>query len=380
MKVALELQPCCGKRSGVGTYVYELARKLHRQDGLEFVGNLFNYRGRNDNSEALEGITIPIRENRVFPFGIYQRIWKVLPLPYEMMFPPADLNLFFNYIVPPRVGGKVITTIHDLTFLRYPETVEKENYQRLKQGLADSVDRSDHILTVSEFSKREIIELLGVPEKKISVVYNAPSVSEEQVEWGYVHERFGITLPYLLYVGTIEPRKNLVRLLHAYEQLKDEMGIPHQLVLAGGNGWNNEEIFQTAQGSKYRESILFTGYVSVAEKNTLYAHAAAFVFPSIYEGFGIPPLEAMHFGCPVVCADAASLPEVVGAAAQFVDPINEASIVEGIWRVISDSAYREGLIQRGKRQVQRFSWDTSARGLAQICKKVLEEDVWYTRR
>ena len=375
MKVALELQPCCGNRSGVGTYAYELARRLHSQDGLEFVGDLFNFRGRNDNAAALQGITLPIRENRVFPYGVCRRIWKVLPVPYAALFPPADLNIFFNFIVPPHVGGKVITTIHDLTYLRYPETVEKENYRRLKRGLSDSVERSHHILTVSQFSKREIVELLGIPAQKISVVYNAPSISDGQAEWATVCRKYGLSGPYLLYVGTIEPRKNLVRLLHAYERLKDETGIPHQLVLAGGAGWSNEEIFQTAHDSKYRESIRFTGYVSAAEKNALYAHAEAFVFPSLYEGFGIPPLEAMHFGCPVVCANTASLPEVVGDGAELVNPIDVDALAEGLWRVLSDVCCRKERIRKGKRQAQRFSWDDSAHQLTQICKKVLEEEV-----
>lgn len=155
--------------------------------------------------------------------------------------------------------------------------------------------------------------------------------------------------------------------------MKRKYGIPHQLVLAGGKGWAYEEIYETAAKVAASRDIRFIGYVSQSEKNTLYQNASAFVFPSLYEGFGIPPLEAMQFRCPVVCADAASLPEVVGDAAQMVDPLDEESIADGIWRVISDEEYAESLIQKGEIRKELFNWDDSARRLAELCQSVLGE-------
>lgn len=373
MKVGLELQPCCGKRSGIGTYTYELAKRLQNQDGLEFYGNLFNFFGRNDNSKSLEGILMPIVENRLLPYGVYRRVWDRLPISYQKMFPyVADLNLFFNYIVPPGVNGKVMTTIYDMTYLRFPETMDSRNLKRIQGGIQYSVERSSHLLTISEFSKREITELLNISEDRISVVYSAPSFSDEIDDFQRVQEKFGIEQPYLLYVGTVEPRKNLVRLIRAFEKLKKEANIMHQLVLAGGNGWQNGEIYQAAEESFCKEKIIFTGYLSNGEKNTLYKNASAFVFPSLYEGFGMPPLEAMHWGCPVVTADAASLPEVVGVAAELVDPLNEEMIAEGIWRVLSNDDYAKELVREGYSQSKRFSWDASAQQLIAVCKEVLE--------
>lgn len=369
MKVALELQPCCGNRSGIGTYAYELARRLRDSDGLTFCGNLFNFLGRNDNSVSLAGIGMPIRESRLFPYGVYRRIWTVVPLRYDSLFPGrADLNIFFNYIAPPRVDGKIITTIHDLTYVRYPETVEKRNLRRLKHGMARSLERSDRILTISEFSRREIRELLGYPEEKISVVPCAPSTLRAPQNGEKATDRFGIRKPYILYVGTIEPRKNLVRLIHAFKLLKRENGIPHTLVLAGGRGWADQEIYKAANGAP---DVLFTGYVSEEEKSALYKGASVFAFPSLYEGFGIPPLEAMSLGCPVVCANAASLPEVTGGAAELVDHLDEASIAEGIWRVISDEAYAAELVRRGCERAKRYTWDASAEKLTDVCRTVL---------
>ena len=373
MKVALELQPCCGNRSGIGTYTYELARRLQDGDGLEFVGNVFNFLRRNDNRSALDGIKMPVRVQPCMPYGVYRRIWHMIPLSYGMLFPKTDLSVFFNYIVPPRTTGKLITTIHDMTYLRFPETMDKRNLSRITRDIRSSVARSHHILTVSEFSKREIIELLQIEPEKISVVYNAPSISVNQASAVDLEAHYGIRSPYLLYVGTIEPRKNLTRLIHAYEKLRDGSGISHQLVLAGGRGWGTEEIYQTARDSKYAEDIIFTGYISGVEKSTLYANAAAFLFPSLYEGFGIPPLEAMWFGCPVVCANASSLPEVVGDAAELVDPMDVDDISKGICRVILDRKYASHLSVRGNEQVKKFTWDASAQHLREICCRILEE-------
>ena len=374
MRVALELQPCCGNRSGVGNYTYELAKRLKNEGDLEFCGNLFNFCGRNDNAEALKGIDMPINESRVFPYGVYRRVWNVVPIPYQSLFPQkADLSIFFNYIVPPRVEGRVITTIYDMTYLRFPETMAQDNLRRIKNGIRSSIERSDHILTISEFSRQEICTLLNVPKEKVSIVYSAPMQGGAIADWGKVAGKFHISKPYLLYVGTIEPRKNLTRLIRAFEYLKQEHHIPHQLVLAGGSGWQNEEIYQTAKEVKSKHDILFTGYISQEEKNALYKHASVFVFPSLYEGFGMPPLEAMHFDCPAVCADAASLPEVVGDAARLVNPLDEVSIAEGLWHVLSDEAYAACLIQKGRERKNKFTWEHSARRMTEICKTVLGE-------
>ena len=342
MKVALELQPCCGNRSGIGAYTYELTKRLRNQSDLEFYGNIFNFAGKNDNSQALQGITIPIHENRLFPYGIYRRIWDIAPISYNRLFPDqTDLTIFFNFIIPPRISG-----------IQY------------------SIERSNRILTISAFSKGEIAELLGVPREKISVIYPAPSLHPEIADFGECCQKWDIRRPYLLYVGTIEPRKNLARLLRAFALSKEMYHIPHHLVLAGGRGWRDEEILQTVKEISCKEDVIFTGYVSAVEKNTLYQNAAAFLFPSLYEGFGIPPLEAMSFGCPVICANAASLLEVVGDAAELVDPLEVEGIASGIWRVLSDEIYVRNLVEKGRLQAKKYTWDASANRLMEICREI----------
>jgi len=373
MRVALELQPCCGKLSGIGLYTYELARRLRDEDGLKFQGNLFNFLGRDNNQGPLAEIKMPIRESHAFPYGVYRRIWNFVPIPYNALFAEADLNLFFNYIVPPRVKGKVVTTIYDMTYLRFPETMDKKNLRRLQKGLECSIRRSNRIITISEFSKREIVELLDVPEEKISIVYSAPSLPTEEEAFSTVAEKFKLQKPYLLYVGTIEPRKNLERLLRAFELLKEKERIPHQMVLAGGKGWKSEGIYATASKTACSGDVVFTGYFTSGEKRTLYKNADAFVFPSLYEGFGMPPLEAMAFDCPVICSNAASLPEVVGDAAELVDPFNEDDIARGINRVLREKEYAAALVKRGQSRMDKFTWKASAGKLKEICREVFEE-------
>ena len=373
MKVALELQPICGKRTGIGNYTYELARHLKDQDELEFYGNLFNFLGRNNNAQALSGVSIPIRTSRAFPYEVYRRIWHKIPIPYEAMFPRADLSLFFNYIVPPHIKGKVATTIHDLTYLRFPETMECKNLLRLQNDMDYSIKRSSHLLTVSEFSKREIVELLNISPERISVVPCAPAEQVPAADFSKIAEKFQIKSPYVLYIGTIEPRKNLVRLIRAFDHLKKSAGIPHQLILAGGAGWGNEEIYEAARKAEYTDDIHFIGYVSAEEKSTLYASADVFVFPSLYEGFGIPPLEAMQMSCPVVCANVASLPEVVGNAAELIDPFDEADLARGVQNVLEDKEYADLLRARGNLQYKKYTWDNSAQQLIRVCKNILEK-------
>lgn len=373
-KVALELQPCLGQRSGIGTYTYELASRLNQEAGLRFYGNVFDFGGRNNIQEQLKEVQMPIRQCKMVSYGLYRRLWHLLTVPYQSMFSPeVDLTIFFDYIVPPHIWGKTITTIHDLTFLRYPEMMQARNRKRIDKDIYHSLERSSRVITISEFSKQELIKLMGVPEDKISVVYNAPSTSKKYLDFPRLANKYKIRNKFILYVGTIEPRKNIVRLLKAFERLKSENHIPHQLVLAGGSGWNNGEIYHCAQELRCREDVIFTGYVSSEEKNTLYRSADVFVFPSLYEGFGIPPLEAMVHECPVVCANTASLPEVVGDAGEYVDPLDENCIAQGIWNVISNAAYKASLIECGKMRCKKFSWDISAKKLQSICYDVLNE-------
>lgn len=368
MKVALELQPCCWSRSGIGTYTYEIARRLHNSEDFTFFGNAFCPVWKRGSSDGLSGISIPIRKNELLPYGVYRRIWNAFPRDYQDIFSPSvDLSVFFNFIVPPRISGKVITTVHDLTIIRHPETMKRTNYKHIADGLKRSVERSDRVIVVSEFTKRELHELMGVPEEKIRVVPSAPSIHESPVSsFAEIASRYGIQNDYILFVGTIEPRKNIVRLLQAFDKLKTEKNITEQLVLAGGDGWEDKEIYQVLSQSRYKSDVIITGFIDEPSKVALYQHAKAFVFPSIYEGFGIPPLEAMACGCPTVCADISSLPEVVGDASFLINPLDIDSITDGIYTVLNNEPLREKLVAKGRTQVQKYTWDKTVKTFLEV--------------
>ena len=238
MRVSLELQPCCGNMTGIGIYTYELARRLKSVDGITFQGNVFNFLRRHQHASLKEAMPFELKESSVFPYGVYRRIWNVLPVDYESFFGTADIVHFFNYCAPPKIHGKMITTVYDMTYARYPETMSKANLQRLRKDLDSSIRRSSLVVTCSEFSKQEIMALCGAPEHAVAVVYPAVNTDGKTCGSRKLFERLGIRGNYLLYVGSIEPRKNLVRLLRAFDRLKKETGLDSQLVLCGGKGWN----------------------------------------------------------------------------------------------------------------------------------------------
>lgn len=371
MKVALELRPCVGRRSGVGTYTCELAKRLKPSAGMEFEGNLFTfplYGGRRD----LPPLAMPVRTFPV-PYGIYYSVWDRLPVPYRLLFPSgADVTHFFNYIVPPGVKGRVIDTIHDLSYLICPETLDSRNLKRISANIERSVERSDAIVTVSENTRRDIVSLLGVPEEKIRVIYNGVSPFGLATPAETLRAKFGLPRDYILYVGNLEPRKNVERLIRAYAKLKREAGIPHRLVLAGQKGWLYDGIFRAVGDEKLEDDVLFTDYVGEADKAALYRDAALFVFPSLYEGFGIPPLEAMAAGTPVACSNASSLPEVTGGAALLFDPTDTDAMAQAMYRLLTDRELREAKISLGKTRAARFSWDRSAAELMELYRSLSE--------
>lgn len=371
MKVALELQPCSAQMSGVGNYTFQLAKRIYRMEGADVSGNYFNFCMRNPRlSDA--GLNGKVEYNSCLPYGVYRRIWDFVPIPYRMVFTSADVTHFFNYIVPPGVSGKVIDTVYDLTYLRFPETMNASNLTRLQKGMCRSLERSDLIVTDSEYVKGEIVRELGYDANRIEVVYPA-AVEETAIDLpkAYLKEKWGLDTPYLLYLGTIEPRKNINRLIQAYSKVSRELEQPPKLVLAGGKGWNADDTYRLA-AETLPGQILFTGYLSDEEKKLLYRHAALFTFPSLYEGFGIPVLEAMRYGLPVVCANTSSLTEVAGDSARLVEPTDVNDIAAGILELLCDPARAAQLSQRGKVEAKRFSWDRSAEKLMQIYRKLGE--------
>lgn len=259
-----------------------------------------------------------------------------------------------------------VITIHDLAFIRFPQTFRAYNRIYLDLATRLSARRASRILAVSEHTKREVVGLLGIPPERVIVTPNAarshfrpsaPAAIEQ------LRARHGLPERFVLYVGTLEPRKNLTTLLEAFALVSRSVpDVP--LLIGGGKGWMYEPIFARLEQLNLRDRVKFAGYLPEEELPLWYAAATVFVFPSIYEGFGMPPLEAMACGTPVITSNTSSLPEVVGDAGLMVAPTDTIGLAEAIRRVLVDADLRTELRQRGLARARRFSWaDTAAKTL-----------------
>jgi glycosyltransferase involved in cell wall biosynthesis len=243
-------------------------------------------------------------------------------------------------------------------------------------ALEKSCKRADKIVTVSEFSKKEIIKYLGVDDNKIVVMPNGVDFSIYHTNYtcdqvNEVKGKYQIKGEYLLYLGTLEPRKNITRMLQAYALMKKSTLTVPKLVLAGRKGWMYDSIFETVKELHLEEDVIFTGYIEADDAPILMKGAEAFLFPSIYEGFGMPPLEAMACGTPVLVSDTTSLPEVVGDAGILVDPMSVQSICEGMKLLFEKADLRKTLSRRGIERAQLYSWERSAEIVNDVIKELV---------
>lgn len=277
---------------------------------------------------------------------------------------------------------KKIITVHDLSFLRYPEFFSvRKNFWHRALRVKKILQAADRIIAVSENTKNDIVELAGVSADKVRVIYSGNNVNLEKTTASNLVSaeaenefliKNKLTGRLILYLGTIEPRKNIVGLIKAYNKLRAQGKIfqDTKLVLAGARGWKEKNIYQEWKLSPYQDDILFLGYISQAEKNILYKKSSVFVYPSYYEGFGFPPLEAMSYGLPVICANVSSLPEVVGEAALMINPYVFEEIAEAIEMILSDENLRQFFIAKGIARAQRFSWEKTAAEYLEVFKEL----------
>lgn len=375
MKVSLELQPCLKNKSGIGIYTYELSKRLQKYSDITLCGDIFNFINRNNIEKDIEGLNFNKNVFSLFPYGVYRRAWNYIPVKYNWIFnDESDIYHFFNFIVPPRIKGKVITTIHDMTYELYPETMDIRNLKRIKNDIQYSVNRANKIITVSESSKNDIIKFLNIEESKIEVIYNGveydkfnKSYSDE--EKNRVRYRYGLSKNYILYMGTLEPRKNIESIIEAFSLFKRENTSSSKnikLVIAGKKGWLFESIFNLVDKLNLKDDVIFTDYIDENDKSIIYNMASLFVFPSLYEGFGIPVLEAMASSVPVITSNVSSLPEVAGDAAILVEPKDIKSIAQYMDKVLVDKELRNNLIKKGHEQAKKFTWESSAKKLVNI--------------
>jgi len=280
----------------------------------------------------------------------------------------VDVAHFTNFTAFPIRGAKTVLTVHDLAFLRFPRTIELKNYITLKACLRFSLDIADRIIVPSFSTKKDIVDFYKYPEEKIVVIplgvnhdIYRPIADIHSLNAFKQKHSLG---RYILFLGTLEPRKNAARLLDAYSILCKKMGVEQtpDLIFGGGRGWKNKafEVKYQNLDKPIRNKIRFLGYLPQEELPFLYSGADVFVFPSLWEGFGLPPLEAMACGTPVVTSNVSSLPEVVGDAAILVDPNSAEEIADAIYQILIDEHLALSLRSAGLTQATKFTWSNTA--------------------
>lgn len=299
----------------------------------------------------------------------WKRLWTQGGLAWEMFRRPADVLFVPAHTVPWIHPKKTVVTIHGLEYEKCPEgyTFWERAYMRF--SIRMSCRWASSVVAVSENTKRDLVSLYGIPERKIQIISEGIAEESGQEKNAVkVRERISSLFgkKYIVSIGRVEERKNMRRIIEAFDILKKEFSIPHNLVFAGKDGYGARVARKRAKKSPYRDAIVFTGYVGEEEKRGLLRNAEALIFPSLYEGFGLPILEAQAEGVVVVTSNISSLPEVAGGSAMLVDPYDVRSIAEGIYTVLSDKETRSAFITMGFRNVRRFSWSACARRIARI--------------
>jgi glycosyltransferase involved in cell wall biosynthesis len=354
---------------GIGTYIRNLLRQLARIDrDTEYVLlcqepdlGVAAQLGRNFRTVLEPSPNYSIREQIRVPWALHRERPDVFHAPH--------------YVLPPATRCRSVVTIHDCIHLMFPQYLRnRAAYVYARASMWSAAHQAHRILTVSEASKRDIIHFFNVPPEKIVVVYNAIeerfALTPSDDAIARVRERYQLNHKFVLYVGTIKPHKNLVRLIEAFAELRRRGFDELKLLIIGDEIAKVPALRRAVHSHKLHKHVRFLGYLEDETLASLYRLASVFVFPSLYEGFGLPPLEAMASGTPVVTSNVSSMPEVTGDAAVLVDPYNVESIVEGIARVLNDPALAAELGRKGMARAREFSWERSVARTRQVYQEV----------
>lgn len=364
--------------TGVANYVWQLIKNLLEIDKENQYILFFDFKVRDTD---VKRFTQPNVKIKFFPFSDYK---KYMPAAYSEIlgmatFAREKMDVLHTtsplYRVPASYRGKIITTFYDFAPQRVPELFPMLSTAKLRTLNNFAAKKSDRIIAVSESTKKDAVEFLKYPAEKITTIYNGIDkrfFEEDSFSKDDVKKNYGIIDKYILFLGTLEPRKNLSRVLDAFARFKKnyQNSSEYQLVVAGKKGWLTEEYFQQTKDLGIEEDVIFTGYVGGDELKPLYTNAEFFVMPSLYEGFGQTIVEAMACGAPCLVSKVSSIPEIAGDAAYFVDPHDTDGIVKGMSELAENKALREKLSAAGKEQAKKFSWEKCARETLEAYKNV----------
>lgn len=360
------------RSAGINWYIYHLLQHLTPSHDLAYTVFLSEPNAHTHFKHlAIAQSRLPTHKPSVRIF------WEQCIQPLALYRANIDLLHALAFAGPVASSIPWIATVYDLSFVRYPHSFHRANRIYLTWAVRHAVRHARRIIAISASTRRDLIERFGAAPERVVVVYcgadpaftavrHEPAIAE-------LRTRYNLPAKMILHVGTIEPRKNLVRLIHAFARAKRAAHLPHQLVLVGARGWKYAEVDAAIEHAGVTNEVRLVGYVPQAELPLWYQAADLFVYPSLYEGFGLPPLDAMASGVPVITSNAASLPEVAGDAALQIEPTDLAALTDAIVRVLTEPHLRAQMVERGMRQAQRFSWAQAGQATMTLYRTVLSE-------
>lgn len=389
MKIAFDCSLVPGERGGIGQYSYNLAHGLSSVDKINTYKLYILF-------PAASRLLHPERLKTDLPdSGNFSVVYKTIPVPFQLfhyfwipgmpssfreyMLGDLDVDIIHsNTFSVPRLKNrkkKLVVTIYDLTVVTHPEHHKKTNISHCVTGIKDAVKYADHIIAISNHTKRDLIEHFNAPEELITVTHLAagPDYREEKdpERLAAIRMKYGLPEDYVLFIGSLEPRKNVKTLIKAYSALDPKTRKEHPLVIAGGKGWLNSDIPSIVKKSGISDNVLFAGYISSEDISGVYSQAALFVYPSLYEGFGLPILEAFACGTPVITSNTSSIPEVAGDAAMLLSPADADQLTAAIERLLKNKGIRDEFRARGLARASMFSWEKCARETLEVYNKVM---------
>ncbi len=367
-----------GVRTGAGWYLTHLLEALSHVLEEDKAYVWMNNPSPEERARVNENRFVAVSATH-YPMAALKLTWNTLGTPSmdSLIGRPADVYFYPNYLPVPQKQGKKVLFVHDLTFLTHPELASPETVKALGPSLEKQEEKADLVLTCSEYNRQEMLKhFKHLGESKIRVIpHGLPPIFHKPAALDKIkaaREHYGLNQPYFLFVGQLEPRKNLLRLVHAFLLFKQKVQTSHQLVLAGPQGWVGEDFMQFILSPQLTDKLRWLDYVGDEDLLALYSGAEAFVFPSLKEGFGMPLLEAMGCGVPVICSNAAAIPEVVGDGAWMIDPANVGEWTRAMVRVVTEPAFGQLLREKGRARVGLFQMENTAKQTLAAFKMALQ--------
>lgn len=383
MKIGIDASWALYERAGVGRYTHNLVKALLKVDQKNEYVLFFNYWKRREEREKIIQDIVGTRRDKIKIIRFYMPVkFKELLMSTLLAWPRFSHEKIDVFHAPYFTGipkfffPNKIVTIHDLAFMYFPEHHGKKLTKFYLKKTKEAIKLSKKVIAVSLATKRDLISLLDVSAVKIAVVSEGKNISVKNIDKAKIQlikKQYIPSDKYILFVGTLEPRKNLIKLLKAYALLPHDLQKQYRLVLVGQKGWQTKPFQETLEVLNLRHKIVMPGFIPDEHLPYLYAGASVFVYPSLYEGFGLPVLEAMACGTPVITSKTSSMPEVVGKAGLLVDPKNEQAIAEAIKKVLTNKKLAENMKKAGLTQAKRFSWEHTAAETQKVYENVFTQ-------